>query len=661
MVNSGSTAAISALMNAIPPTDLSLVSLFRTAFYSRLVSLVQAKVVSSPSTVEIPSVALAFSAFVEQASDEILSGSPLENDLFALITSILPILTGSPGYGPDSPPNRSLLISLNRILLYRLTLSKDIQQTFDQILENQTAIFAPENSDLAFLHALLNRVGFYLIEGDEETRLSSFNILKLMTLSRPSIVEPILVEGTSAPDVLGCELENAAKLLVGQDQAPAELPHSQAWTSFLKSLDTLKGAAHLERVAHVKELLDRVDSREGAVVATERRMVSWHGTLCQNEDLKFAKFNQDAREHAVFAAVEWKKLKDGLERERAIFGPEIDPERHLKFKHDPTEGGSGLSRIRKKLTELPKRDGDDDVPYQDESATEISTALPGSPVADLGDAEAEESWEDNTEAVMVEGGHFASGSEEQEIETAHSDPAQSHLDEGSDDKFRRVLRSLERGDVIEEVFNTSRAVGIEARGSLLIIGKKCLYLVDDVLQRKNGELVNSWEAPAEERDAFIATLTPSSAGNSSGPTGLVAQLEGDPQTRKWFWSELQQCHKRAWLHRRTGVELFFSDGQSFLLILPKVATAGQVYKELKLRAPAAVGASESLRDGIKESSASATSSTGNRLSHRLAGVLGRGQSPGPLTKAWIDRKMSSFDYLMALNTISGRTFNDLTQ
>jgi hypothetical protein len=32
-----------------------------------------------------------------------------------------------------------------------------------------------------------------------------------------------------------------------------------------------------------------------------------------------------------------------------------------------------------------------------------------------------------------------------------------------------------------------------------------------------------------------------------------------------------------------------------------------------------------------------------------------------LTEAWQDRKISNFDYLMHLNTIAGRTYNDLTQ
>ena len=36
-------------------------------------------------------------------------------------------------------------------------------------------------------------------------------------------------------------------------------------------------------------------------------------------------------------------------------------------------------------------------------------------------------------------------------------------------------------------------------------------------------------------------------------------------------------------------------------------------------------------------------------------------SPPPLLSAWQDRALSNFDYLMALNTMAGRSHNDLSQ
>lgn len=48
-------------------------------------------------------------------------------------------------------------------------------------------------------------------------------------------------------------------------------------------------------------------------------------------------------------------------------------------------------------------------------------------------------------------------------------------------------------------------------------------------------------------------------------------------------------------------------------------------------------------------------------------LYGSGQSPSELLKAsgltqkWINREITNFDYLMHLNTIAGRTYNDLSQ
>lgn len=34
---------------------------------------------------------------------------------------------------------------------------------------------------------------------------------------------------------------------------------------------------------------------------------------------------------------------------------------------------------------------------------------------------------------------------------------------------------------------------------------------------------------------------------------------------------------------------------------------------------------------------------------------------GGLTRSWINREISNFDYLMRLNALAGRTYNDLSQ
>lgn len=207
----------------------------------------------------------------------------------------------------------------------------------------------------------------------------------------------------------------------------------------------------------------------------------------------------------------------------------------------------------------------------------------------------------------------------------------------------------------------------------------------------------------QERDAFvIATLS----SDASQPSSLISQLEGDAQTRKWCVASLDNsCHfettsdrdttSRAGLGRpceRAGRGHGCSDvlgwnsnsktdrGKlrcrsvlavtvahcpfwaifSCLLVLDKTGTADKVYRQLKVKAPGAVSLAESLRDGISEPMP--TSNSSGSLSARLAGaVLGRTTGAGALTQQWQQRRISNFEYLMHINTLAGRTYNDLTQ
>ncbi|PWY97683.1 beach-domain-containing protein [Testicularia cyperi] len=459
-------------------------------------------------------------------------------------------------------------------------------------------------------------------------------------------------------------------------EAVNPLVYDDAWRGFARSRETLKAAAHMDRLQQLHESLRRVDTRNKVVFSTENRMVAWHTSLVESEQVRYAKFANDLHEMHKFASLEWRRLLEALERERALLEPEegiSNQTQTITWRLDPTEGPD---RIRLKLQPMPRStDADDIAPQRAPSAVDFDETAPSSPMAhahgdEWGSSEAMPEAGDLDpdltpgDANVSRRGHLSRSqtqSEDVDVAIAANFASADAAESFHEDKYRRVLRSLERGDVIEAVFNTSRVVGIESRGCLLILGRGCVYLMDDYFQRPNGELINVWEAPPEERDALVmATLS----SDASRPSDLIAQLEGDAQTRKWPWSAVQVCHRRSWLHRRTAVEIFFEDGQSCLLVCPETATAQRVYREIKIRAPSAVAAAEAMREGIRErmSAAAAAGNGPTTLGSRLAGaVLGRAAPYGSLTQSWREGRISNFAYLMELNTLSGRSMNDLTQ
>lgn len=99
---------------------------------------------------------------------------------------------------------------------------------------------------------------------------------------------------------------------------------------------------------------------------------------------------------------------------------------------------------------------------------------------------------------------------------------------------------------------------------------------------------------------------------------------------------LREMHARRFNLRHTALEFFSVDQTNHLINFGSTALRDKVYHCIKDQdTPALIYAG--LRDGAK--------------------LLAK----SPLTKRWQQRKISNFEYLMQLNTLAGRTYNDLNQ
>uniref|UniRef100_H2YXH1 BEACH domain-containing protein n=1 Tax=Ciona savignyi TaxID=51511 RepID=H2YXH1_CIOSA len=112
--------------------------------------------------------------------------------------------------------------------------------------------------------------------------------------------------------------------------------------------------------------------------------------------------------------------------------------------------------------------------------------------------------------------------------------------------------------------------------------------------------------------------------------------EGDRIYFKWSLSQLREVHFRRYNLRKSALELFLIDQTNFFLNFEHPNIRHVVYKALlSLRPPNLLY-------------------YGTRTPQELLKASG-------LTQKWVQREVSNFDYLMQLNTIAGRTYNDLSQ
>uniref|UniRef100_A0A8B9MF38 Neurobeachin like 1 n=1 Tax=Accipiter nisus TaxID=211598 RepID=A0A8B9MF38_9AVES len=130
--------------------------------------------------------------------------------------------------------------------------------------------------------------------------------------------------------------------------------------------------------------------------------------------------------------------------------------------------------------------------------------------------------------------------------------------------------------------------------------------------------------------------------------GSIEKEEGVGFDFKWHLSQIREIHLRRYNLRRSALEIFLTDQTNYFLNFNKEVWISRI----------------SL---IHEISTSVRNKVYSRiLSLRSPNISGT-RSPQELFKAsglmqkWVNREISNFDYLIQLNTMAGRTYNDLAQ
>ncbi|KAM5229140.1 neurobeachin-like protein 1 isoform 2-T2 [Ctenodactylus gundi] len=115
--------------------------------------------------------------------------------------------------------------------------------------------------------------------------------------------------------------------------------------------------------------------------------------------------------------------------------------------------------------------------------------------------------------------------------------------------------------------------------------------------------------------------------------GSIEKEDGIGFDFKWPHSQIREIHLRRYNLRRSALEIFHVDQSNYFLNFKKEVRNKVYSRLLSLNSP---------------------NSYGTRSPQELFKASG-------LTQKWVNREISNFDYLIQINTMAGRTYNDLAQ
>ncbi|KAF5678112.1 Beige like 1 [Fusarium circinatum] len=578
---------------------------------------------------------------------------------------------------------------LLRIILLRLsdldnqeTTLVEAKQFMDKMVYWQMSILGCFTSEDEFLKLFWYQLYTKLIGDKMPLRIAAANFLRIILVQKPE-ESATLIRSCMSPDQK--QLTKDFQKLTGVDDesfvdwVDKHRPSldvlffggmSKTWEDFVSSENVRTSETAKVRLTKRKDKLRLLHAES---ISTEKILIShdignsaWMKSIYNSEYFKYQRLMQDQQDDLVFLSAAYTKMERDLMRPGAVFSEAATP----KWKLDRTEGRNRM-RLRvlpdftiSKDEYQPKRKASEVLqtlrintsasPAPSIQASAVTPTRPRAASALDGNAEQPQFTEEPESTEPAEQPSSGVAPEDDfELVDDPNDPNEG--DEGFEDKNRKVMRRLERGDQVQSAYNISRIIGLEACEGILIIGKDALYIMDNVFQCANGDIVNVWQAPPEERDPFSQIVT-------DAKTSEKRQNNKEQESRHWRWQDVISISKRRFLFRDVAIEVFFTDGRSYLLTTINPVVRDNLFVKMLNKAPHTSGANTlpNPEDAWRLESLKVFDESPQGFGSKF-GTFFNSSPWNPLLKKWQKGEISNFHYLMMVNTMAGRTFNDLTQ
>ncbi|KAG0304181.1 hypothetical protein BGZ98_005820 [Dissophora globulifera] len=596
-----------------------------------------------------------------------------------------------------------------------------LEALLDKCIYFQKILLSHNAGDVEFMKCLILHLFSLLPDADPKTRANMMILIKLVFLMRPVEASGLLkLKPTHPSDDEDSVDEGFSALVEGnyiefvkwRDAHVTEL--EMIFAEFRRSWDTMMSVEsktgedsqrqkYNRRTQKLKRLFRRQILERNILQQYKLKTLGWTRSIQELEDVRYAKSLQDLDDHVRFVKNEWKNLVRDVCRKGAIWEDKdsLASKTPTRWRLDFTEARSRMRRklrVDERKTDepyLPKQGGSSSSMDVKISSLSIPKTIKSSPLptqstpksridklkeadvasvasidknADLksdkdsiGDNTVQDDVSNEESEQAAENGDKEQIGDEGEAADATSDSADVDQDHDAEPAFeeaanRKILRLLEAGDVVYEVYNMSRVTGLDAVEGLLLLCKHNMYLIDNYFQKLDGEVVDISEVADSERDQYLQLLA--SNAPISQPSSDSSEVRH--QCRKWRFEDIKEVHRRRYLLRNVAMELFFVDGRNYLINL-NLQQRDLVYNQLASRVGSL--ATNSLQMGERSAMVEPNSNNNqaqSSLGSKIANIFAPA-SIADISAKWERHEISNFQYLMHLNTMAGRTYNDLTQ
>lgn len=579
-----------------------------------------------------------------------------------------------------------------------LTTDEEATATMEKLLYWQTVILGSLNADNDYMKLLWYQLYNKLIDSRDSIRQIAATIWRIMLVQKPE-ESTLLFKIYMPPDQH--QLADGFKKLTEMDDATfvewVDEHRTSLGVSFFGGMSkTWEDFVAAENMRTVETAKSRVKGRrerlrqwhteavelDSILIRHEMANTAWMKSIYFTEHFKHQRLLQDQQDDNVFMTSAFEKMERDLRRPGAVF----QEAQNIKWKLDRTEG-----RNRMRLRLLPEYESQQQEyqpkrrPGEGSSVANLklntavghlssgqqgmgmtpTTSVTPKPPANLttNDGTKDDGGLDADPEDPGENAEQQSVAPEDDFELV-DDPNDPDADDMFEDKNRKVMRRLQTGDAIQQVYNVSRIIGLEACEGILIIGKDALYIMDNVFRSAEGEIINVWQAPPEERDPFSIIIQSSADKTAQSLSDRARQNSNrsEQESRNWKWHDVLSISKRRFLFRDVAIEIFFTDGRSYLLTAINTAVRDEIHARLTTKTPHTNGPNSlpNPEDGWRLDALKSHEDNPQTFGSKFGSIFNA--SPwNPMMRRWQKGEMSNFHYLMLVNTLAGRTFNDLTQ